>query len=203
MRLGAGRAMEQEIAESADARIQVGTRLKHARLTIGARLKDVAENAGCSESLLSKLENNKIRPSLNMLSRICDALNLTIGELFETPDAEETVVVREEARVVVDLASTKGTGLRMERLIPYTRGHLLQSSIHVLAPGGGSDGMVTHDGEEVGYVLAGTIELLLAEQTYRLKAGDSFIYRSETPHGYRNVGDDEARILFVNTPPTF
>lgn len=186
-----------------DTRIQVGTRLKHARLTLGARLKDVAESAGCSESLLSKLENNKIRPSLNMLARICDALNLTIGELFETPDAEETVVVREEARVVVDLASTQGKGVRMERLIPYTRGHLLQSSIHVLAPGGGSDGMVTHDGEEVGYVLAGTVELLLADQTYRLKAGDSFIYRSETPHGYRNVGEDEARILFVNTPPTF
>lgn len=194
--------MEQETA-GAEARIQVGTRLKHARLTIGARLKDVAETAGCSESLLSKLENNKIRPSLNMLSRICDALNLTIGQLFETPDAEETVVVREEARVVVDLASTQGRGVRMERLIPYTRGHLLQSSIHVLAPGGGSDGMVTHDGEEVGYVLAGTVELLLADQTYRLKAGDSFIYRSETPHGYRNVGEDEARILFVNTPPTF
>ena len=195
--------MDHEAAAMPDKLIQVGTRLKHARLTIGARLKDVAETAGCSESLLSKLENNKIRPSLNMLSRICDALNLTIGQLFETPDAEETVVVREDARIVVDLASTQGTGVRMERLIPYTRGHLLQSSVHVLAPGGGSEGMVTHDGEEVGYVLAGTVELLLADQIYRLNAGDSFIYRSETPHGYRNVGADEARILFVNTPPTF
>lgn len=195
--------MDHETATMPDKLIQVGTRLKHARLTIGARLKDVAETAGCSESLLSKLENNKIRPSLNMLSRICDALNLTIGQLFETPDAEETVVVREDARIVVDLATTQGTGVRMERLIPYTRGHLLQSSIHVLAPGGGSEGMVTHDGEEVGYVLAGTVELLLGDQVYRLNAGDSFIYRSETPHGYRNVGEAEARILFVNTPPTF
>lgn len=186
-----------------DSRIQVGTRLRHARLTLGARLKDVAEAANCSESLLSKLENNKIRPSLNMLARICDALHLTIGQLFETPDAEETVVVREDARVVVDLDAGAGRGVRMERLIPYSKGHLLQSSVHVIAPGAGSDGLVTHDGEEVGYVLSGTVELALADRTYRVSAGDSFIYRSEVPHGYRNVGEDEARILFVNTPPTF
>lgn len=196
--------MESDGLEAAlDSRIQVGTRLRHARLTLGARLKDVAEAANCSESLLSKLENNKIRPSLNMLARICDALNLTIGQLFETPDAEETVVVRDAARVVVDLDTGAGKGVRMERIIPYSKGHLLQGTLHVVAPGGGSDGMVVHDGEEVGYVLSGSIELLLADRTYRVNAGDSFIYRSETPHGYRNAGEDEARILFVNTPPTF
>lgn len=200
--------MEQEgtgaaTAEAPDVRIQVGTRLKHARLTIGARLKDVAEAASCSESLLSKLENNKIHPSLNMLSRICDALNLTIGQLFETPNSEQTVVVREDARVVVDLDPVQGRGVRMERLIPYTKGHLLQSSMHVIARGGSSEGLVTHDGEEVGYLLSGTIELLLGDRVFRVNAGDSFIYRSEVPHGYRNVGDEEARIIFVNTPPTF
>jgi ribosome-binding protein aMBF1 (putative translation factor) len=49
------------------ARYEIGTRLRHARLMQGARLKDVADQAGCSESLVSKIENNKLEPSLQVL----------------------------------------------------------------------------------------------------------------------------------------
>lgn len=190
--------------EDTPGKFQVGTRLRHARLLAGARLKDIAEAANCSESLLSKLENNKIQPSLNMLARICDALHLTIGELFATPDAAHDVVLRAGQRMVVELDPLRrGAGIQMERLIPYAKGHLLQGNIHIVAPGGGSDGLVAHEGEEVGYVLAGQVELTLGERTYQIGAGDSFTYRSEIPHGYRNVGDEEARILFINTPPSF
>lgn len=193
-----------EKGEDNPGKFQVGTRLRHARLLAGARLKDIAEAANCSESLLSKLENNKIQPSLNMLSRVCDALNLTIGELFATPDAEQDVVLRAGQRMVVELDPLRrGDGIRMERLIPYAKGHLLQGNVHIVAPGGGSDGLVVHEGEEIGYVLAGQVELVLGDRTYKISTGDSFTYRSEIPHGYRNIGDEEARIIFINTPPSF
>ncbi|QRG07765.1 cupin domain-containing protein [Xanthobacter dioxanivorans] len=193
----------KEEAEQAP-RLQVGTRLRHARLLAGARLKDIAEAANCSESLLSKLENNKIQPSLNMLARVCEALHLTIGELFATPDADQEVVQRTGQRMVVELDPLRrGEGIRMERLIPYAKGHLLQGNVHIVAAGGGSDGLVAHEGEEVGYVLCGRIELLLGDKIFNVNAGDSFTYRSEIPHGYRNIGEEEARIIFINTPPSF
>ena len=97
----------------------------------------------------------------------------------------------------------RGNGIRMERVIPYTRGHLLQSNIHVVAPGGASFGLISHQGEEVGYLIAGEIELFVGDKAYRLSAGDTFCFRSEIGHGYRNLGATEARILFVNTPPAF
>lgn len=189
-------------AESQELR--VGTRLKHARLTIGARLRDIAEKAGCSESLVSKIENDRVMPSLKLLHRLCAALNMTLGEIMSTPDPDEKKIWRQNERPVIELDPTRpGVGVRLERLIPYARGHLLQGSIHIIAPGGGSRGFITHEGEEVGYVLAGEIELVLGDETYQLGAGDSFIFRSEVPHGYRNLGPDEARVIFVNTPPSF
>jgi uncharacterized cupin superfamily protein len=97
----------------------------------------------------------------------------------------------------------KGNGVTIERLIPYSVHHLLQGNIHIIDPGGGSDGTVQHPGEELGYVLEGTIELVLDGSTFLLGEGDSFTFRSERAHGYRNVGPGRARILFVNTPPTF
>lgn len=192
-------------AESLDlSRLAIGTRLRHARLTRGSRMKDVAEAAGCSESLVSKIENNKVQPSLQVLHNLCAVLKIGLGELFSPQDEDASVVTRAEQRPVVDMDPLRrGEGIRMERVIPYAKGHLLQSNIHIVAPGGSSFGLISHEGEEVGYLIAGEIELFVGDKAYQLSAGDTFCFRSEIGHGYRNRGASEARVLFVNTPPTF
>lgn len=182
----------------------LGSRLYHARLLREVRLKDVAAAAGCSESLISKIENNKVVPSLRTLHRICDALRLPLGDLLGGNAESDRVVTRASERHVVSVDSLrKGQGLRLERLVPYARGHLLQGNIHVIAPGGSSDGDISHAGEEIGYVISGRIALSVDGRVYEIGPGDSFCYRSELMHGYSNIGPDEARVLFVNTPPTF
>ena len=55
---------------------RIGARLKHARLANHMRLKDVAESASCSESMLSKIENERAIPSLTTLHRLCKALKI-------------------------------------------------------------------------------------------------------------------------------
>lgn len=183
---------------------RIGTRLHHARQMRELRMKDVAAAAGCSESMISKIENNKALPSLGVLHRICEVLNLALGELLTVPNENCGTVMRSGERRIVDIDPLrKGTGIRLERLVPYAKGHLLQGNIHIIAPGGSSDGTISHSGEEVGYVLAGAIELTVGDETYSLNAGDSFCYNSDLRHGYRNPGTVEARVLFVNTPPSF
>lgn len=199
---------EQPAQKSASidlANYEIGTRLRHARLMAGARLKDVADQAGCSESLVSKIENNKLEPSLQVLGKLCAVLKIGLGDLFSPPEDDDPVVTRAGQRTFVETDDflRRGTGIRMERVIPYARGHLLQSNIHVVAPGGASFGMISHPGEEVGYLISGEIELFVGENVYRLTTGDTFCFRSDIGHGYRNVGATEARILFVNTPPAF
>lgn len=182
----------------------VGARLRHARLTRGYRLKDVADAVRCSESLVSKVENNKLQPSLHVLHKLSGVLRVSLGELFSGQDEGDPVTRRPAQRAVIDLDPLRrGSGIRMERVIPYAKGHLLQSNIHVVAPGGSSDGTISHQGEEVGYVIAGEVELVVADKTYRLAAGDTFHFPSHLAHGYRNIGAKEARIFWVNTPPTF
>ena len=53
-------------------------------------------------------------------------------------------------------------------------------------PGGGSEGVIQHEGEEFGYVLDGEIELTVDNRNYQLREGDSFYFRSERPHSYNN-----------------
>lgn len=73
----------------------------------------------------------------------------------------------------------------------------------MIEPGTESGGDISHEGEEVGYVLEGEFELVVEERPYFLKAGDSFCFRSELRHHYRNTSEQTARVFWVDTPPTF
>ena len=183
---------------------RLSMRLRLARQIRGMTLKSVADAAGCSESLLSKIENGKATPSLPMLHRLVLALETNIGWMFEEGDGDEGVVFRRGERPLITLDPLRqGEGISLERVIPYSNGHLLQCNIHRIETGGESAGPIQHAGEEVGYVLEGDIELMVANSTYKLSAGDSFVFRSELPHHYRNAGVSPASIFWVNTPPTF
>lgn len=182
----------------------LGTRLKLARQTRGLTLKALSLAASCSESLLSKIENGKASPSLPMLHRIVKVLDKNIGWFFEEGHGEEGIVFRAGTRPVLTLDPLRrGKGVALERIIPYSPGHLLQCNIHHLEVGGESAGPIQHVGEEVGYVIAGDVELIVGDRHFRLTGGDAFAFSSELPHHYRNAGTHRASIFWVNTPATF
>jgi quercetin dioxygenase-like cupin family protein len=61
---------------------------------------------------------------------------------------------------------------------------------------GGAAGRHTHPGEELGYVVEGTLELLIDGQPPRtVKAGESFFVPAGMVHDGRNVGSGPAKVL--------
>jgi transcriptional regulator with XRE-family HTH domain len=197
-------AKKKAVAETPDVR--VGLRMKHRRLLKGLTLKALAEQAECSESMLSRIENGTANPSINTLHRIALALGIPVSGLFQDDDdgGTDNVVLRRGQRPTIETGELGGgRGTRLEALIPTGRGHLLSGYINDIEPGGGSRGTLQHEGEEFGYVLDGMIELTVEDRCYQLREGDSFYFRSERPHAYINNGRRVARVLWVNTPPSF
>jgi transcriptional regulator with XRE-family HTH domain len=183
---------------------KLGMRLRLARQTRGLTLKALSDGANCSESLLSKIENGKATPSLPMLHRLVKVLGTNIGWMFEESDGEEGIVFRHGTRPLITLDPLRqGEGISLERVIPYSPGHLLQCNIHHIEEDGESAGPIEHAGEEVGYILNGEIELIVDKQSFQLRPGDAFVFKSDLPHHYRNIGKGRASIFWVNTPPTF
>lgn len=198
---------KHESAAAEPEEIKIGMRLKHGRLVKGLRLAELAEMLQCSESYLSKVENNKVRPSLSMLHRIVHSLGMNISQLFVDEDdtgGGQIQIVRAQERSAIRIHPLrKGPGIILERVIVTSRGSLLESNIHCVEPGGHTDGFIAHEGEEMGYVMEGKIDIQLDGTWHSLSDGDSFFFRSELQHGYRNSGNKMAKILWVNTPPTF
>ena len=183
---------------------KIGSKIRQARKARRLRLKDVAKRVGCSESLLSKLEHDRVTPSLNMLHRIVTALDTSIGALFTDPSHGDVQIYRKNNRPVIIIdANDCGKPIRLERLVPHSEDTMIDGNIHIIEHGAWNGGEIKHKGQEVGYVIEGELTLAVGEKTYVLTAGDSFFFRSDLPHSYRNLSNTVTRVIWINTPPTF
>jgi quercetin dioxygenase-like cupin family protein len=63
-------------------------------------------------------------------------------------------------------------------------------------PPGVESGWHMHPGEEVGYILAGTVEMYVKDRpTLTLRAGDPFLMPPDTPHNALDLGPDTGMML--------
>lgn len=63
-------------------------------------------------------------------------------------------------------------------------------------PVGVESGWHTHPGEEVGYILGGTVEMMIeGRPTLLLDAGEGFLIPPRTPHNARDLGPDTGQML--------
>lgn len=186
---------------------RTGARLKHARLVKGYTLRQLAEIVNCSESMISKLENDKLAPSISMLHRLTAALDTSIAELFleaENASFESGVTVfRADRRARFEVEpELEQAGSWFERILPIHRSGLLQANILNIPKGASTNSFVTHEGEEFGYMIKGELEVVVDQRSHFLRKGDVIYFSSALPHGYRNNSDSVAQVLWINTPPT-
>jgi transcriptional regulator with XRE-family HTH domain len=183
--------------------IRFGKRVRHWRLVKGLTLKDMAQRVGCSESLLSKVENDRATPSLSKLHKMAGVLDRNLSDILGSGESESVTRAGNRNVLWVDGNNSRGDRMRLEQLVPAKKGRLLQADMYIIPPGAGSNGEMQHAGEEFGFVLEGSLSLTIEDTSYLLEAGDSFVFHSELPHTFVNKGETSTRVLWLNTPPTF
>jgi transcriptional regulator with XRE-family HTH domain len=187
--------------------IHHGRRIKHARLLKGYTLKQLAERVDCSESMISKLENSRLSPSLAMLHRIAAELDTTASDLLiNQGDSEEhhDVVFFPADRFPGTIGEDNKGEVKVwfDRILPFDKSGLLQVSLLHLLPGAEQPRFLAHEGEEFIYVLDGALDVIFPERTYTVSIGAAIFFTSTRDHRYKNHGDSSVRALWVNTPPT-
>jgi transcriptional regulator with XRE-family HTH domain len=178
----------------------VGPLLRHLRRRQQLTLLQLAERIGCSESLLSKIERGHVRPTLRMLHLIAHELDIEVSAVMGGQSGSAVAIYEAGARPRFRLSGQVDGAppVVLERAIPWREECVLDANLHVIPPGCGSEGAYSHQGEEVGLVISGTVELSVDGRLYRLEPGTSFYFDSRLPHSYINLGTDEAKIFWVN-----
>jgi transcriptional regulator with XRE-family HTH domain len=181
-----------------NAPVGIGPRLRRARLAREMSLRELAGKAGVSATYVSAIERGFGAPSIAVLQKLTAALGLTVATLVEPSPPASTMVRAGEA----NLLEIGVTGVKIENLAPAAG--RLESQLFTTAPGAGSGGIYRHEGEEFLYVLEGVLEIWLDRNEHHVVgAGDSLCFASGRAHRWRNSGEQTARILWINTPPTF
>lgn len=187
---------------SDDTSAPIGRRIRELRKAHGLTLQELAGTVGISVSYLSQIERDVSRLPIGVLNRIAGALGVHMNWFFHGgtagPPEERDVVVRAANRRVLTFA---GLGITEELLSPNLAGPL-ELLISTIVPGADSE-PYRHDGDEAGLVMAGTLDLWVGEQHYRLEPGDSFSFPSTTPHRCANPGVKPTKVLWVITPPHY
>ena len=159
------------------------------------------QRAGISASYLSLVERGLAEPSVSLLQRVASAYGGTLLEFFGAAPAgaagPKLVRTTERRRL-------RGFDrVEIEDLVTFPNA-VLEIDIFNVAPGGGSGGAYSHDGEEAIYVLSGELDVWLDDaEHYHIEAGDTLYFHSAQQHRWMNQSSDTTRLFWVNTPPTF
>jgi DNA-binding transcriptional MerR regulator len=187
---------ERDSDRSPPNEVRLGVRLRELRQAAGRTLEEAASAAGLSPSFLSSLERDQTGVAPATLHRLMHSYGATLSSLMRTEASELAQLKRPGHRRTV-----RSHGVTMEQLVDGQT--LLDASITILEPGGGSGGTFTHEGEELVYVLEGELEVVLGGERYRLTTGDSLYYPSTVEHGWRNPGKTEVKTVWICTPSSF
>lgn len=178
----------------ADARAHIGARLRAIRRQKRLTLEQVVQGSGLDKSYLSRLERDLTTPSVATLVKVCDALGIRPGELFDPP---KTRIVRRDS---APLANFGGQGVT-ERLLSQGLSGELMVLRSLIDPGGHGGELYTLDAD-VSFVtvLRGQLEFVVEDAHYFLGEGDSITVSSRIPHTGRNPPAQEAEVLWVTSP---
>ncbi|CRZ17955.1 transcriptional regulator [Mycolicibacterium neworleansense] len=175
--------------------VRAGARLREFRGQRGLSLTEVAARAEVTKGFLSLAERGMTNVSVPVLIRICDALGIGVGDLFEYPSAP---VVRSGAGAPLEMG---GHGVREELLTPKSEHHV-QVMHTVMRPGGGSGGAYRLDATTIFvYVLKGGLSITVEGQTTLLDTGDSMTFGATQLHDWHNPTEGEAEVLWTIAPP--
>ncbi|MDR0357150.1 MAG: cupin domain-containing protein [Clostridiales Family XIII bacterium] len=207
----------------------MGSKIRKLRMEQGLKISDLAEKTGLTSSTISQVERALISPSISTLKKICDALEISIGKLFEeASDAKNSpimpfaipsflekdlffqagipanvtrpaLVLHEEDRKIMLL----GEGVRFYLLTPNLQGPF-EFTYNEFDPGASTgETPYTHQGVECGIILSGELTVRIDDDTYPMKKGDSITFQSSRPHVKTNHGEEMCTCIWVNFPPSF
>ncbi|MBR0567035.1 helix-turn-helix transcriptional regulator [Azoarcus sp. L1K30] len=177
----------------------LGNTLREIRLKHGLTIADVATLANISRGMLSKIENAQTATSLDTLSRLAQALGVSLATLFKSydvPSGSAQLVPKDEGMEVVRRGTKRG---HTYHLLSYGQGPTKTFEPFLITIDHESETfpIFEHPGTEFIYMLEGCIEYRHGQHTYVLNPGDALTFDGEIPHGPEKLIQCPIRFLSI------
>ncbi|WP_430781334.1 helix-turn-helix domain-containing protein [Actinoplanes sp. G11-F43] len=169
----------------------VGPRLKALRQARGLTLAELAGETSLTTSTLSRLENGKLRPTLEQLLPLARAHGVPLDDLVAAPPTGDPRIhlrpVRRHGLTVVPLTRRPG-GVQAYKVVYPPAGRTPAQELR------------THDGYEWFYVLNGRVRFVLADREFELGPGEAAEFDTRLPHWIGSADSQPAELLTLFGP---
>lgn len=178
----------------------VGPRLRAVREARGLSQRALARVAGIPSSTVSLLESGRSNPSVGSLKRILDAIGVSLAEFFSAGlPVDESLFFRRH-----ELTEIGRDGVSYRQVGGADGRRTLQILYETYQPGADSGRVpLSHEGEEGGIVMSGRLEVIVDGTRAVLGPGDAYLFASNRPHRFRNIGSEPCIVVTACTPPSF
>lgn len=177
--------------------MDIGEKIKARRQSLGLTQSELADRAELSKGFISQLERDLTSPSIATLKDILECLGTDLQEFFNEREEEKV------AFLPTDLFEKEDEEKSILWLVPNAQKNKMEPILMKLNAGCSTEEDRPHEGEEFGYVLSGTVTLVLGLKKHRIKKGGSFYFKTDAPHRIENNGKKTAEFIWISTPPMF
>jgi XRE family transcriptional regulator, regulator of sulfur utilization len=169
--------------------------LKVIRHTKNLSLDKLASRCGVSRAMLSQIEQGKSVPTISVLWKIANGLNVPFSDLLKEKRSEGVFLMKHENSKLL-YSSSKVFSSRA--LFPFLGNRKTEFYELVLKPGGIEIAEAHQTGTiENIVVVSGKLRLRVGEQVVELEPKDSVYFRADVPHEYSNPTDQETLMYLV------
>jgi transcriptional regulator with XRE-family HTH domain len=178
-----------------DIALVVGRNLRRLRVQRGHSLERLAKLSGVSRAMLSQIELGRSVPTVNLLWKVVQALDVPFATLTSTVRPRGTELMRSgRARTL----SAQGGRFQSRTLFPPEGERKVEFYEVRMAAGVIEEDAAHASGTTENLVLNhGCVEIAVGAEKHRLEAGDAIMFQADVPHAYRNVGPGEAVLYLV------
>lgn len=176
----------------------LGSKLRTVRRSQGKTMQEIASAAGLSVGFVSQVERGIAVPSISSLRKLAAALEQPVGNFLEV-SSESSQLTRSSERLPFTLGQN---ALTYERLSHSFGGSKL-TALLIHEPPGHRMEPVSHEGEELFFVIKGEITVEVDEERVILRTGDSYHFDSTRTHCTWNHRTEVATLLWCGTMDVF
>ncbi len=179
--------------------MKIGNKIKELRIQKGLTQEELADRCELSKGFISQLERDLTSPSIATLIDILQCLGTDLKDFFnDSPDEQISFKENDYFEKIDEELKNK-----VEWIIPNAQKNMMEPIRLTLVPGGSTYPDNPHEGEEFGYILSGSIQLILGKRTIKVKKGESFYFTPNTTHYIKANPKTGAILIWVSTPPSF
>ena len=179
--------------------MDIGFKIKELRMERGLTQEELADRAELSKGFISQVENNLTSPSIATLTDILQCLGTDLKDFFNDTKDEQIVFSKEDYFEKND-SELKNS---IQWIIPNAQKNTMEPILLTLEQGGSTYPDNPHEGEEFGYILKGSVVLVVGNKRLKVKSKETFYITGKEGHYLENVSSADAKVLWVSTPPVF